>query len=100
GDSRGWRPDLRRVHPMKAGRITILLLCAGVLGWTTAHAQAPRKNAIWARSLNGAAITLDGNLAEPQWAQAESVIIKYGVDTGIPGSGWKVEGGLPLKDST
>jgi len=85
---------------MKAGRIAILLLCATVLGGTAAHAQAPRKNAVWARSLNGASITFDGNLSEPQWAQAESVVIKYGIDSGIPGSGWKVEGGLPLHDST
>jgi hypothetical protein len=65
-----------------------------------AHAQAVRKDAIWARSLNGQTITLDGVMDEPAWAQAESLIIRFGVNNGNPGSGWKVEGGLPLHDST
>jgi len=85
---------------MRAGRIAVLVLCAGLLGVSLAHAQAPLKNSIWARSVNGATMTLDGVMDEPQWAQAESVLIRYGVDNGVPGSGWKPEGGLPLHDST
>lgn len=85
---------------MKAGRIAGLILCAAVVSATLAHAQPLRKDAIWARSTNGAKITLDGVLDEPAWAVAESVVVHFGVNSGDPGSGWKVEGGLPLKDST
>jgi len=75
-------------------------------------AQAPRSNAIWARSTAGAAITLDGNLNEAAWAAAESWRLHYHYDSsnpvtgtqGIPGSGWKNEGGYlpddPTNDST
>jgi hypothetical protein len=78
---------------MKLTWITTLVL-AGTLGSQAAVlAEEPRKDVIWARrSLNP--ITLDGNLNEPGWAQAESWTIRYGMDAGIPGSGWKVEGGL------
>ena len=51
-----------------------------------------RQDVIWARA-TGAAITLDGVLDEPAWAAAESMIIPFGEDAGIPGSGWKIEGG-------
>src|SRR5688500_13586539 len=73
---------------------SITLVLAGTLGaQAAAFAQEPREDFIWARrSLNP--ITLDGNLNEPGWAQAESWTIRYGQDAGIPGSGWKVEGGL------
>ncbi len=80
---------------------TLPLASLALLAWTSlAAAQAPRQDAIWARSTNGAPIVLDGVLDEPAWAAAESVIIRYGIGSGFPGSGWKVEGGLPLKDST
>ena len=85
---------------MRAGRFAFFLLCAGLFGASIAHAQAPRKDAVWVRSLNGASITLDGVMDEPQWAQAESTVIRFGLNNGNPGSGWKVEGGLPLHDST
>lgn len=85
---------------MRRGHIAALILCAGLFGAQAARAQAPVKDAIWARSIGSATITLDGVMDEPQWAQAESVVIKYGVDSGIPGSGWKPEGGLPIHDST
>jgi hypothetical protein len=84
---------------MRASVTTVLLLGA-LLACTAAHAQTPRKDAIWARSTNGAAITLDGHLTEPAWAVAESVVIRYGYDTGIPGSGFQYEGGRIVKDST
>jgi hypothetical protein len=77
-----------------------LLLGAALVCAASAHAQTPRKDAIWARSTNGAAITLDGVLSEPAWALAESVIVRYGYDNGIPGSGSQTEFNKPLKDST
>ncbi len=62
--------------------------------------QAKREDAIWARSTGGAPITLDGVLSEPAWAAAESTIVRYGYDSGIPGSGFQYEGGKIVKDST
>jgi hypothetical protein len=54
--------------------------------------QAPRQDAIWARvALNP--ITLDGVLDEADWSQAESKVINWATDSGIPGSGWKSEAG-------
>jgi hypothetical protein len=70
--------------------------CLTVAG--AAHAQ--RADAIWARSTNGAPITLDGHLNEPAWALAESTVIRYGIDSGVPGSGWKLEGTPAPSDST
>lgn len=70
------------------------LLAAGLItaAVSPAPAQAPRLDAIWARTANGA-ITLDGVLNEADWAQAQSYTIDYGTDPGIPGSGWKSEAG-------
>ncbi|MFN8588848.1 MAG: T9SS type A sorting domain-containing protein [Candidatus Eisenbacteria bacterium] len=82
----------------KAGLVTALmtgaLLCASLPAW----AQFQRYDYIWARSTNGAALTLDGQLNEPQWAQAESLIITTRQDGPIPGSGWKDEGGFISSD--
>ena len=64
-----------------------------------AGAAGSRPDAIWARSTNGAAITLDGVLNEPAWAQAESTVIKFGIDTGVPGSGYQFEAGHIPADS-
>ena len=73
-----------------------------------AGAQLARTDAIWARSAPPGSITLDGNLNEPVWAAAESWRIHYAYDVthpvtgtmGIPGSGWKDEGGFPPTMST
>ncbi len=76
-------------------------LCAAVLGIAVpAFGQATRLDAIWARSTNGAAITLDGVLNEAAWSAAESKVLRYGIDNGIPGSGYQEEGGRLAKDST
>lgn len=85
---------------MKWRPVAVLLLAGALGSQVDAFAAAPRKDVIWARrSLT--TITLDGVLNEPAWALAESMIIKYGVDAGIPGSGWKIEGGLATPtDST
>jgi hypothetical protein len=66
----------------------------------TAGAQPPRQDAIWARSTGGAPIVLDGKLNEPQWALAETKVIDWMTDTGIPGGGWKPEGGFLPSDPT
>jgi hypothetical protein len=85
---------------MRTGLTSVLLLGAVLACPWPASAQAPRLDAIWARSTNGAPITLDGVLNEPAWAFAESTIVRYGVDNGIPGSGYQEEGGKLAKDST
>ncbi len=74
----------------------VLVTAIGVLFMLAlaAHGQTlKRQDVIWARSTAGAAITLDGNLNEPAWANAEMVRLQYGKDAGIPGSGWRSEGG-------
>lgn len=71
-------------------------LAAPALAW----AYPPRLDVIWARNTNGAVITLDGKLDEPVWEQAETKRIQYRVDAGIPGSGWKEEGGILAPDRT
>jgi len=83
-------------------RLTALLMLLGatVLLALPASAQTSRSDVFWARTTNGAPITLDGLLNEPAWAAAESVVIKYGRDNGIPGSGYQGEGGFPPTDST
>jgi len=53
--------------------------------------QLKRQDAIWARSTDGAVITLDGFLDEPVWAKAESLVVKYGQSAGLPTSGWRSE---------
>jgi len=65
-----------------------------------AGAAPSRPDAIWARSTNGAPITLDGVLNEPAWAAAESTVIRFGIGSGVPGSGWQYEGGHVPSDST
>jgi hypothetical protein len=82
-------------------QLSAALLAASLLGWAApTFGQAVRQDAFWARSTNGAPITLNGILNEPAWASAESMIVRYRVDSGIPGSGWKEEGGVLASDST
>jgi len=53
-----------------------------------------RADAIWARNTGSTVLTLDGSLNEAPWARAESLQVTFGIDAGIPGSGWKLEAGL------
>jgi hypothetical protein len=89
------------------------MLALALASGTPATAQLARTDAIWARTAPAGSITLDGNLNEAVWAQAESWKVRYRVDLnnpqdgtmGIPGSGWKDEGGInppndPTNDST
>ena len=85
---------------MRPSTTLALVVGAALFAVATATAQPPRVDAIWARSTAGAHITLDGILNEPAWALAESVTVGYLVENGIPGSGWKEEGGKLAKDPT
>ncbi|MCG3154551.1 MAG: hypothetical protein DKINENOH_01145 [bacterium] len=57
-----------------------------------------RADAVWARTVVDGTITLDGKLDEPAWSKAEPVRLQYGKDAGIPGSGWRNEGGAVPTD--
>jgi len=85
---------------MRSGSTTVLLVGLALACVAPAFGQSKRLDAIWARSTNGSPITLDGVLNEPEWALAESVLVRYGYDNGIPGSGFQYEGGKIVKDST
>ena len=91
---------------MRAGFAAALFVGVATLCAASAHAQPSRYgvDAIWARQAPAATITLDGNLNEAAWAQAESKLIRYnyfaGDQNGIPGSGYQEEGGKLTKDST
>ena len=80
---------------------TLAVACsAACMLAATAWAQPPRQDAMWARSTAGAPIVLDGKLDEPAWALAESKVIDWLGDSGIPGSGFKPEGGFLPTDPT
>jgi hypothetical protein len=94
------RSRIEEVRIMK--RIALLAaLCSGVLVLAGgAWAQPPRQDIWWARSTAGAPIVLDGILNEPEWALAETKVIDWATDAGIPGSGFKPEGGFLPTDPT
>ena len=85
---------------MKRFTTLAVLFATACMIAATAWAQPPRQDAIWARSTAGAPIVLDGKLNEPEWALAETKIIDWGVDSGIPGGGYKPEGGFLPTDPT
>src|SRR5262245_11305944 len=90
---------------MRARAFILGLLVLGLASAPPAFAQLARTDAIWARQAPAGSITLDGNLNEAVWAQAESKNIRYRLDNGIPGSGYVDEGGInppqqPTNDST
>ncbi|MBM2840926.1 MAG: hypothetical protein HW412_1454, partial [Bacteroidetes bacterium] len=58
----------------------------------TTFGQGTRTDVKWARTTTET-MTVNGQLTEPGWAVAESVKITYGLDSGIPGSGWFHENG-------
>ncbi len=77
---------------MKRIMLFFCLLC--VLPLTVAFGQfTPRTDYVWARDVLGETITLDGLLNETAWAKAESVVVRYGFNDGMPGSGWKIMNG-------
>ncbi len=81
----------------KAGLVTALVLGAALASALPCWAQFQRYDYVWARRTAGT-FTLDGKLNEPQWAQAESLIIDNHVIGAIPGSGYKQEAGFPPTD--
>jgi len=86
---------------MKPTMLLAGLLVAGLIATAgPARSQGQRLDALWARSTAGQHITLDGVMDEPAWATADSIVIRYGQISAIPGSGWKEEGGKLAKDST
>ncbi len=80
-------------------RLVILTLLLGAMISGPVLAQAEREDAIWARTTSDP-ITLDGVLDEAAWADAETWVIDYAQDAGIPGSGWKTESGWQPVDPT
>ena len=84
---------------MKRGLTATLLLIGMIAFSVSAFAQVPREDLIWARTTTNP-ITLDGVLDEADWAAAEEMVIRFGIDNGLPGSGWKIEGGVLPSDST
>lgn len=85
---------------MKTRLMWMLLLVLIMTGAMAAPAAANRQDVIWARVSAGSPITLDGNLNELGWTKAESVTVRFGIDNGIPGSGWKIESGQLPNDTT
>ncbi|KAA3609203.1 MAG: T9SS C-terminal target domain-containing protein [Calditrichaeota bacterium] len=83
---------------------TVLSLIAFLLIGLAVSAQAQtgdRTNVVWARSTEGAPITLDGVLDEAEWASAESIRVEYAANVAlIPGSGYMDEQGVLTNDPT
>lgn len=85
---------------MSRQRVILALLLGAAVGTAVpSSAQIPREDVIWARAYSGA-ITLDGVLNEAGWNNAESVVIRWQESAGMPGSGWKGEGGVFPSDPT
>ncbi|HEY2955352.1 MAG TPA: hypothetical protein VGK89_08915 [Candidatus Eisenbacteria bacterium] len=84
---------------MRSGLVATLVPVALACAIGTSLAQAPRKDYIWARTTAGP-LTLDGQLNEAAWAQADSMVIKFAQDAGIPGSGYFYEAGIAPSDPT
>jgi hypothetical protein len=85
---------------LRSGHAGFIAVALALIAAAPTSAQAPRKDVMWARKAPGP-IALDGVLNEPAWAAAESVTIQWATNAGIPGSGWKAEGGvLPSNPTT
>lgn len=64
-------------------------------------AAQPERNGvdvIWARDVEGATMTLDGMLTEPEWQMAETLPLVYDQAHALPGSGQKIEYEPPLAE--
>lgn len=86
---------------MKQRFIFVFLVVLVLTSALTSYGQMiSRTDVMWARTTT-TAITVDGILNEAAWASAESVKIVYGINNGMPGSGWFKENGLASpEDST
>jgi hypothetical protein len=83
------------------------LLTLAALAVPLATAQPSRVNngqftdALWARDVGNATITLDGMLSEPEWSSAQSIDLQWGEDPLFPGGRWESQGDNPnLTDPT
>jgi hypothetical protein len=84
------------LRPLNTLLVAIVLFASAL----PASAQIDRTDAIWARNVPIDLITIDGVLDEAVWANAETHRIQYGADNGMPGSGWRIEGGGEPEDPT
>ena len=68
--------------------LTLSLFVAGP-AWAQMldRTSGPDADVIWARDVGSATITPDGVLNEPEWAQAETLNIRWDAPLGFPGSG-------------
>ncbi|HUF10935.1 MAG TPA: T9SS type A sorting domain-containing protein [Rhodothermales bacterium] len=78
--------------------VAILLLAVALPAALPVKAQPIRNgfDVIWARDVEGAEMTLDGQLNEPEWMQAETIELVWNKDQ--PGFGQFVEGTPTLLD--
>ena len=72
---------------------TALSVLLGLAAAGTATAQTARPDIVWARDVQGATMTIDGQLNEPAWQQAERFSLVWNQNAGVPGSGQKIETG-------
>ncbi|MDE3058063.1 MAG: T9SS type A sorting domain-containing protein [Bacteroidota bacterium] len=72
-------------------KITLIVCLLLTASFTMFGQMIKRTDAIWARVASGP-ITLDGKLNEPDWAKADSIVVMYGKDPGMPGSGYNTDG--------
>ncbi len=66
--------------------LVLILMCGGA-----AAQYADRTDVVWARMVPAGSITLDGNLDEAVWSQAETVEVVYGTPGPLPTSAWRPE---------
>ena len=71
--------------------VAILVTLVVALALTSNAQMMKRTDVIWARNTPNP-ITLDGKLLEADWAKAESLLISFGQDNGMPGSGFNTDG--------
>lgn len=76
---------------MKKNLYTSVLCLLMILSVSAYGQMMKRTDAIWART-SPTALTVDGVLNEPAWAQAESLQINFMQENGIPGSGYTTDG--------
>lgn len=79
---------------------TFALVLLGSLTAVISHAQPARNgnDVVWARDVAGASLTLDGQLDEAAWGQAETVPLVWGQPISLPGSSQRIEGNPPLAE--
>ncbi len=80
--------------------MSLAFICLLLGATITAQAQDVRNGVdlIWARDVDGAEMTLDGELNEPVWQQAETIDLVWNGDHPIPGSGQRTEGNPALAE--